>query len=81
MLFGLFMKCANVDILFVIFAAGLQVTLRAFCCAGIPCYFSPEQKPIEKLKLKLYSFAEIYCSARTTDDKRTGRSVYIRRPA
>jgi len=34
--------------------------VRAFCCAGIPCYVSWEQKPIEKLKLKLYSFAEIY---------------------
>ena len=27
--------------------------VRAFCRADIPCYVSLEQKPIEKLKLKL----------------------------
>jgi hypothetical protein len=38
---------------------GIAANVRAFCCADIPCYVSREQKPIEKLKLKLNSFVEI----------------------
>jgi len=41
----------------------LHTTSRAFCCAGIQGTSSPELKAIEKLKLKLYSFAEIYSSS------------------
>jgi hypothetical protein len=38
----------------------LWIPDRAFCCADIPYYVGREQKPIEKLMMKLRYRVEIY---------------------
>jgi hypothetical protein len=48
----------------------------ALCCAGILCYVSRQLKPIEKLKLKLNSFAEIYPVSRIWADSDKKMRIY-----
>jgi hypothetical protein len=42
------------------FGGNIAANVTACCCAGIIILSSPELKPIDILKLKLYSFAGIY---------------------
>ena len=51
---------------------------RAFCCAGILCSVSRQLKPIEKLKLKLNSFVEIYSVSRIWADSDKKMSLYVK---
>ena len=55
----------------------LHTTPMAFCCTDNPLSISLEPMPIEKLKLKLYSFVEIYSISQYIADGDNKMRIYL----